>query len=811
MSAWRTIVYMAVLAAVAHGGSICAAQEQGLRPLSDGRIQRGPYLLFGDPLGGLGVMRGSEITVMGAGVFCGFTGKSGYWPYDRMPEKALDYGDGTIGFRGAIPQAGVSYHQQVSIEGERVRIRIRREGTWNDRHWESFFVRLPFNNYLGARVRADGRTIDLPRTYSREGEVIVAGARRLECHVADPSLNLVFECERGIRLADRRGISDPCYLLSVEIPEASGQPVDVYVTLPDLPDEAGYAVRYSPIGYPVRGEKTVVLEWPNHLERPADDRVRIQRADGAVVREGRFGRTVTYRHMQASFAPFDFTDVREPGDYRALWAGGEVRFSLRESIFQDALWEPTLDCFIPFQMCHAHVDLGPGIVGHAHCHMDDGIRVPAHYAGTDGFVGYECTGTPYEAGDPIPCGVGGWHDAGDCDLNIYAQGYATYLLALAYEEFGLDRDVSTLDVSTRTFQAGRPDGTPDVLQQVEWGALWLLSMLQEDGRSYVGVVVQANLRRNDVPWNEMTDNRPGTGDERHVYVDYHADLQCMQAAALSAAARALREARPELARRCVEGARRAYEHFGSRQEVYRKTAYFYPNTKGRDGNVLTALGELYMTTADPAYLRQLEAMTETIEALDLDYPSKQESTSSSYWYAPPVLARLARRLPEGRLRSACVSTCRRAARFHAERLGGRPWAGHYTDFGKVGNTAAPHRRAFDVYWLSQVAGDVVSMGQAVQPMLWTYGFHPFSNVSFVSGIGPDSPKSIFSLHLRAVLKPLLGTVPGAPVPGMTAIRPYFPDGVLYYFDEGNVPNGESTIAETAAYVFAVNAMGKAGF
>ena len=59
----------------------------------------------------------------------------------------------------------------------------------------------------------------------------------------------------------------------------------------------------------------------------------------------------------------------------------------------------TLDCMIPFQMCHAEVDLGPGLPGHAKCHLDDGIRVPADFPGTDGFRSYECAGTPYAAGD----------------------------------------------------------------------------------------------------------------------------------------------------------------------------------------------------------------------------------------------------------------------------------------------------------------------------------------------------------------------------------------------------------------------------
>ena len=256
-------------------------------------------------------------------------------------------------------------------------------------------------------------------------------------------------------------------------------------------------------------------------------------------------------------------------------------------------------------------------------------------------------------------------------------------------------------------------------------------------RSYVGVVAQPQLRQHSGGWDKSTDNKPGTGDERQVYVDYHAELQCMQAATLSAVSRVLRPTNPELADRCLAAARKAFEYFRTHKEVYRKTAYFYPRTKGRDGNVAVALAELYMTTGDATYLQQLEAMTDKIGNLDLDYPAKQESSSSSFWYAPPVLARLVQKLPEGRLKAACLSTSRRAADYVAGRLSGRPWAGHYTDFGKLGNTAAPFRRVFDAYWLSKAVPYRISVGKAVQPMLWTYGFHPFSDVAFVSGIGLD--------------------------------------------------------------------------
>jgi hypothetical protein len=480
-------------------------------------------------------------------------------------------------------------------------------------------------------------------------------------------------------------------------------------------------------------------------------------------------------------------------------------------VFEDKLWEPALDYALPFQMCHAEVNLGQGIPGHLRCHMDDAIRVPAGFPGVDGFVSYECEGTPYKAGDHVPCAKGGWHDAGDCDLNIYAQGFSVYVLALAREEFGIERDAGTLDSRAQTFTAGRPDGVPDVLEQVEWGTEWLLSMLQPDGRSYVGCSVQPQKYGRGGRWDEETDNTIGTGDERQLYVDYHSELQLMQATALSAASRVLSRARPELAQQCLAAARKAFEYFRTHKEVYRRTVYFYPSTKGRDGAVAVALAELYMTTGAPAYLQQLEAMADVIGKLDLGYPSKENSTASSFWYAPPVLARLSARLAEGNLKAACLSTCRRAADFQADRLGGRPWAGHYTDFGKCGNNGVMLCRAFDAYWLSKAVPDRLSMSKVVQPMLWLYGLHPLSHVTFVSGIGYPGPEHIHSGQLFAVCKPEGGTVPGSVVPGMTAMHPYVPDNVLYYFDDGNVANTEGTVDETVLYIFAVNAMKKAGF
>ena len=76
----------------------------------------------------------------------------------------------------------------------------------------------------------------------------------------------------------------------------------------------------------------------------------------------------------------------------------------------------------------------------------------------------------------------------------------------------------------------------------------------------------------------------------------------------------------------------------------------------------------------------------------------------------------------------------------------------------------------------------------------------------------DGPKHLHSGHLFYVHAPEGGAVPGVPVPGYTTIRPYWPrDNAIYYYDDGNVANMESTIGEIGHYLFAVNAMKAAGF
>jgi hypothetical protein len=94
-------------------------------------------------------------------------------------------------------------------------------------------------------------------------------------------------------------------------------------------------------------------------------------------------------------------------------------------------------------------------------------------------------------------------------------------------------------------------------------------------------------------------------------------------------------------------------------------------------------------------------------------------------------------------------------------------------------------------------------------MLWMFGLHPVNDTVFVCDIGYPGPRYLYNgrLHGRYGAKP--ASVPGAVVPGMGGV----PDaGMLVYDDRhGNYFHNEACIYTTASYIFAVNALKKAGY
>lgn len=774
-----------------------------LQPGPDGSIWSGPHVLFMDHEGGLGLQDRGLALFTKAGMQCGW---NGHTRTSDLEDLKIERAPGRIVLSGKLRGAPTRFVETVTLDGTRVRVEFQRIGAWPEGFgWAGIEFKIPMGRVRGQACRGDGKDLAVPATYAARRE-IASGFHRFELCPGEPARNFVVASESPLSLSDMRHWHDDALQLSVGLNrEGAGSRESFTIEFPKSAAGANAELRFSPIGYPARGDKLALLEWPTGSPAPGAD-VTLERRGGGAGKRGRFAPAPDFQGLRWSV--FDFSDVRAPGTYRLRWSGGASEwFPIQDSVFTGRA-DDTLDVFLPWQMCHAEVR-GPAAWAHATCHRDDGIRVPAAFRHPDGYISYECEGTPYREGAAVPVGVGGWHDAGDNDLDFTAEGYSTHLLALTSEEFGEARDRATLDAAAGVWTMDRPDGVPDLVQQVEWGVLWLLAMQQPDGRVYVGVVeTPERYNASDAP-EKGTDGKPGTGDERHVYVDYHAELQLKAMAVFSAAARALKPARPELAVRCLDAAHRAYGYFRTHPEVYRPTVYFRRDERGQGALHTRAAGlaEFYVTTRSPEALHDLEALAPALEKLSVDWPSPRRTYEADDWFAPPYLARLAPVLADGPLKRACLRACRTAAEGLAKTLATRPWPFTKWDFYSFGNSSTALAQVHDAYWLAKALPDVLPFDRAVGCGLWLYGLHPLNTRALVCG--DRGPRHLYSSRMHARQGFAGGAVPGAVVPGIGGSAE---GGVLSYSDDyGVYVFGEACIYAAAEHVFAMHALARAGF
>ena len=222
------------------------------------------------------------------------------------------------------------------------------------------------------------------------------------------------------------------------------------------------------------------------------------------------------------------------------------------------VWQPTLEYFLPVQMCHMRVN-DKYRVWHGFCHMDDARMAPTDSNHFDGYIQGPSTLTKYKSrrnSSGFKCGR--WHDAGDFDLRVESQAETVYGLTLAYETFDVKYDNTTINQQTHVVEIQQPDGKPDVLQQIEHGLLSIVGGYKSMGRFYRGIIEPtirqyttlgdaANITDNKF-YNDVKDKRydtpavglPNSPDDRWVFTEDNPGRSLEVAAALAAANRVMK-------------------------------------------------------------------------------------------------------------------------------------------------------------------------------------------------------------------------------------------------------------------------------
>lgn len=530
-------------------------------------------------------------------------------------------------------------------------------------------------------------------------------------------------------------------------------------------------IAMSQVGYHPRQDKRAVIELdPNTTALGDATLLRVDPDKGLVPvlsqplnRWGRF--------LRFAYAVFDFTAVREPGAYVLRYLDGQTPpFRIATDVYKQGVWQPTLETFIPVQMCHMRV-VDRGRVWHGACHLDDALQAPANLdlSYVEEYRQGPTTDTPFSAFQHIPgLDRGGWHDAGDYDLAAGAQSWATLMLVLTRESFAVDTDQTAIDPVRREVALHVPDGKPDILQQIAHGVQNLLSGYRAAGHSFAGVsdssleqygmVGDASTMSDNRIYDpalapdEIKGDRSGKRDERLAFTGRDTGIEYRVAAALAAASRVLSGFDVSLARECLATAVKAWEYERSHPPVHRPSAYV---PEKADEQEVLATVELLLATREPRFARHLKSLLPVIEG----------RVDELGWTAARTLAVINDKEFSSRLGEALAQYGVELTKALAGNPYGVPWEPEIW-----GVTWDIQDYAVKQYFLHRAYPKLFDREHILRVVNYVLGCHPASNTSLVSGVGAHSLTVAYGTTLNDWTN-----IPGGGVSGPALIRPDWPE------------------------------------
>jgi len=595
----------------------------------------------------------------------------------------------------------------------------------------------------------------------------IAEGRSIILAPEDPEYRIQIQSmgEDDLKLLDGRDVAQNGWVVVRTLIPANrtGKVVEWLLTPSIVPDWIRKPIiGYSQVGYHPRQEKVAVIELDQN-DMPLASASLLKLNDQGEWEEAYIGEVTDWGdYFRYHYARFDFSEVKDPGLYRIQYGDQQTDpIPIGTNVFDDA-WQPTLDVWFPVQMDHMFVNEAYR-VWHGAAHLDDARQAPVDHQHFDGYRSGDSTETKYEPGERIPgLNIGGWFDAGDFDIRTGSHCNTVLGLVETWEHFRPSRDETLVDQQQRYVDIHHPDGTPDILQQIEHGTFALIAQHRAFGRAIPGIIVPNLHQYHHLgDGSTMTDNLPynpelkayesdgvssGTPDDRWAFTEKSSSTNYASIAALAAASRALRGYHDELADECLEAAKKAWaeEQEQASQDNSELSVF------GRSGE---ALLQLYIATEDSQYGDQFqEKIWSTLERnLDRNIGIAVR--------AVPFLGQ------EYKNRLAPFAEEFKTA--NDQILTENPYGVPITARGWGGN-ARIIDWAITNYLLHRSYPELIGPEYTYRGMNYIFGCHPYSNISFVSGVGLHSKKIAYGNN-RADYSFIAGGV----VPGAIMIKPDF--------------------------------------
>lgn len=555
------------------------------------------------------------------------------------------------------------------------------------------------------------------------------------------------ESETELKLYDgRMNHNNGWFVLSSELPLGKKEKALVWKITPYVDEDWKYApvVQVSQVGYHCEQNKVAVIE--------ADKRDSAN-YEGVLIRHTYEGPVEVVKKdcklwgefLRYKYYHFDFSEIKEEGLYQVK-VGNQTSaiFQISEEVYDRGVWQPVLEYFLPIQMCHMKVS-EKYRVWHGHCHADDARMAPLNRGHFDGYRQGPQTMIKYKPGDCVPgLNKGGWHDAGDFDLRVESQSGEAYILALAYEAFGVNYDATTIDQENHSVEIHQADGKNDILQQIEHGALSVVGGYKSMGRLYRGII--CNSLRQYVLLGDaaaMTKGVAGDDDDRWVFTEDNPAREFSTAAHLAAVYRALKGFNNQLSEDSLFVAKELFERTRLEENDWCRK------------NRIQAAAELFISTNDEKY--------KTV--LNQEIPYILENAGQVGWMAVRAIKAFDSEFVE-KLKVALVVAKKELDANSSENPYGVPY--HPVIYGAGWGIQG---MAFNYYWIHKAFPEIYGKELLEKSLNFILGCHPGLNTaSFASGIGARSMTTAYGIN-RADWS----YVPGGVVSGTALIQPDFPE------------------------------------
>lgn len=751
--------------------------------------------------------------------------------YPTMTERSIDTLQGIISCRFNYPDYNFRYGITARREGKGLRVSVDLEEPLPSELEGKAGLNMEFfpASYYGKTYLVDGQSEIFPRYPSSETEMRpldekipqfwglstfddrgrkefivpkpISKGHTIVVAPEDESLRVLFSSEDELNLFDGRNLSqNGTFVVRSFLPAGkSGTVLEWY--LEPTPNSGWIRepnIGISQIGYTPAQKKMAVIELDiNDRVLPQAKVFRVN-ADGSstMVLEPAVKEWGVF-YNRYNYAQCDFSEVREPGTYYIEYNGVRTNpFPVNVNVY-DGKWHNTMDVWLPVQMDHMLVNEAYR-VWHGRSHMDDAIQAPTNYQQHDGYRMGNTTNTRYKPYEHIPgLAVGAWYDAGDFDIQSGTVIGLTNQLADVWDLLRPERDETFIDQKTQFVDIHRPDGLPDIIQQVEHGALNLCAQIENIG-FIAGGIVQGNMHQyhhlGDAvtitdgyiydptlkPY-EVRGNRSGTLDDRFAFTNNAGNpmSNANVCAALAHAARVLAPYIPETAERCRRNALKLWnemDDYQARQPARTQQANNNNQrggNRGFNGDRSGAAIQMWLLTGDdkykdlflPGVLRQIESAKNAPQGVE-----DNRTGGGSAMRAPRVnITTALQLLPymddefKAKVREVIPVFVEDAKRTASSTPYGVPVAG-----GTWGGSERVISWAQNNYMVWRYFPDMIDPDMVLSGLDFIYGCHPYSNVSFVTAVGVNTKKVAYGNN-RADYT----FIPGGIAPGLILLKPDF--------------------------------------